>query len=168
MDLAILADISRSMKPHDLDQLKNMVWFLADKLKISEDGNRFGFITFGDDATVSNDFADTEYEHATKFKESVAAALNVRPDEEATRTDLGMELALTKLFTKEGGDRPKVRNTMLILTDGKPFKTEIPFDNLNERLKVPLFNVLSLPSVKRPLVSLQHISNFRYTNPGQF
>ena len=155
MDLAILADISKSMKPQDLDQLKNIVWFLVDKLKISEDGNRFGFITFGDDATVSNDFANTEYQHAKKFKESVAAALKVVPDKEATRTDLAMELASTKLFTKKGGDRPEVRNSMLILTDGKPYKhkKEILFENLNE-LKVPLFNVLNFSTVKRPLVSL--------------
>ena len=39
-----------------------------------------------------------------------------------TRTDLALVMALDKLFTEAGGDRPDKPNVMIILTDGKPTK----------------------------------------------
>ena len=148
MDIAILADISQSMKPKDRRELRDTVNDLVDKLGVSAAGNHFGLVTFGDRATVHNNFSNTDYYNATNWKSSVADALKNSSEREGTRTDMAKNLALTELFTRDGGDRPSARNVMLIFTDGIPYisewdkEPEIPLSKLTEALEVLLFNFI--------------------------
>ncbi|XP_078360599.1 uncharacterized protein LOC144644910 [Oculina patagonica] len=141
MDVAILGDISQSMKEADRHQLVEIVNALVDKLGVSAAANHFGLVTFGDRATVHHNFSNTNYHNAKNVKSSVADALKVVPKREGTRTDLAENLALTELFTREGGDRPNARNVMLIFTDGIPYiarwdkEPQIPFAKLTEALE---------------------------------
>ena len=146
MDIAILADISQSMKETDRNQLIEIVNKLVDQLGVSEAGNHFGLITFGDGATLHNNFANKYYQIAQNFKKSVTDELTVVPEKEGTRTDLAENQALTKLFTEEGGDRPNATNVMLIFTDGLPYiarwdrTPKIPFPELTAALEVNIFS----------------------------
>ncbi|XP_078360439.1 matrilin-1-like isoform X4 [Oculina patagonica] len=141
MDIAILGDISQSMKEADRHHLVDIVNALVDKLGVSTAGNHFGLVTFGDRATVHHNFSNTNYHNATNLKRSVADALKVVPEKEGTRTDMAENLALTKLFDEEGGDRPNAINVMLIFTDGIPYiadwdnEPQIPFAKLTKDLE---------------------------------
>ncbi|KAL9978387.1 hypothetical protein ACROYT_G015895 [Oculina patagonica] len=141
MDIAILGDISQSMKKADRHQLVEIVNALVDKLGVSAAGNHFGLVTFGDRATVHHNFSNTNYHNAKNLKSSVADALKVVPKREGTRTDMALNLASTKLFTEKGGDRPNAKNVMLIFTDGIPYiagwdkEPQIPFAKLTKDLE---------------------------------
>lgn len=51
MDIAIAADISRSMNTEQRSQMIAFVNNLVDKLGVSEEGNHFSLTTFASDAT---------------------------------------------------------------------------------------------------------------------
>ena len=111
-------------KSVDEGELKKVITFLKDlvnKFKPAPDEDHFGLITFqGTNATLVFDFAASEFYN----KSILVDKINREPTEKAghwgTRTDLALELARDKLFTKAGGDRPDKPNVMLVLTDGKP------------------------------------------------
>ena len=122
LDIGILWDKTKSV---DEGELKKVITFLKDlvnKFKPAPDEDHFGLITFqGKTATLVFDFAASEFYN----KSILVDKINREPTKKArhwgTRTDLALELARDKLFTKAGGDRPDKPNVMLVLTDGKPF-----------------------------------------------
>ena len=125
MDIAIVADISRNMNTEQRSQMIAFVNNLVDKLGVSEEGNHFSLTTFASDATLHNNFKDVKYHSADNFKEQVENRVSFEPSGWGTRTDLALDLAATQLFTPAGGDRPDVKNVMLVLTDGKPKITAV-------------------------------------------
>ena len=119
MDLAILADISQSLSAEDLKQLRDIIHGLVDKVGVSESGNHLAIVTFGGNASVINNFANRTYYNASFLKRSVTEALRSNSKRDGTRTDMAQHRTVTELFTAKGGDRPSVRNIVLIFTDGK-------------------------------------------------
>ena len=75
-------------------------------------------------------------------KEKVNKEFKVVPGKVGTRTDLVLRVALNRLFTPEGGDRPDAQNLMLIFTDGKPWigkwddRKMVPFWETTKALEV--------------------------------
>ncbi|CAH3154300.1 unnamed protein product, partial [Pocillopora meandrina] len=119
MDLAILADISQSLRTEDLHRLRDAIHDVVERVGVSERKTRVAVVTFGGNTSVVNNFANSTYYNANYLKTRVTEALRSNSRREGTRTDLAQRQAATKLFTTEGGDRPDVRNVMLIFTDGK-------------------------------------------------
>lgn len=151
MDIAILADISRSMGEDDRKDLIQVVHKLVDKLGVSETSNHFGFVTFAVNATLHSNFSNPFYYNADNLKSKVEKEVNFEPERDSTRTDLAMNLTLTELFSKDGGDRLNVRNVLLVFTDGNPVYINDTWDDRQrisllsfpEALKVIQFNVNS-------------------------
>lgn len=151
MDIAILADISRSMGEDDRRDLIQVVHTLVDKLGVSETSNHFGFVTFAVNATLHSNFSNPFYYNADNLKSKVEKEVNFEPERDSTRTDLAMKLTLTELFSKDGGDRLNVRNVLLVFTDGNPVyinstwddRQEISSSSFPEALKIIQFNVNS-------------------------
>lgn len=151
MDIAILADISRSMGEDDRRDLIQVVHTLVDKLGVSETSNHFGFVTFAVNATLHSNFSNPFYYNADNLKSKVEKEVNFEPERDSTRTDLAMKLTLTELFSKDGGDRPNARNVLLVFTDGNPVyinrswddRQEISLLSFPEALKVIQFYVNS-------------------------
>ena len=145
LDIAILGDISRSMNNDQRSQLIKIIKKLVDQLGISKKGNHFSLVTFGPNAVVHNDFANKNYYDAKNFKSIVDKKISYVPEKWGTRTDLAENLAVTKLFTKKGGDRQNAKNVMFVFTDGKPFigewdkKPFIPFSQSTKELEVIQF-----------------------------
>lgn len=129
MDIAILADISRSMGEDDRRDLIQVVHTLVDKLGVSETSNHFGFVTFAVNATLHSNFSNPFYYNADNLKSKVEKEVNFEPERDSTRTDLAMNLTLTELFSKDGGDRPNARNVLLVFTDGKPVYINTTWDD---------------------------------------
>ena len=145
MDIAILADISRSMdKGDNRKDLIKVVHELVDDVGVSETGNHFGFVTFAINATLHSNFSNPTYYNATNLKNKVDKEVNVKPDNDSTRTDLAMELVLTKLFSSDGGDRPSARNVLLVFTDGNPVYVNEAIDT---RRRIPLRDFADLLKV---------------------
>ena len=144
VDMAILADTSRSMNANMRTQLISLVDKLLDNLGVSSEGNHYGIVTFDFNAAVHNTFIDPQYHNKENLKSKLEDSVTPIPKGWGTRTDIAMHLAANKLFTLEGGDRPEAKNAMLILTDGKPkiantdTKPPIPFSHIAEALEVSL------------------------------
>ena len=78
-----------------------------------------------------------------------------------TRIDKAEKLALDKLFSPSGGDRPGATNVMLIFTDGDPTGLEesdfTPFTELRRGLEVkkntfPMYVFLANPPLYTPVI----------------
>ena len=145
MDIAILADISRSMdKGDNRKNLIKVVHELVDDVGVSETGNHFGFVTFAINATLHSNFSNPTYYNATNLKNKVEKEVRVKPDNDSTRTDLAMNTVLTQLFSSDGGDRPNAKNVLLVITDGNPLYVNKAIDT---RRRIPLRDFTDLLKV---------------------
>ena len=59
--------------------------------------------------------------------------------DEGTRTDRGLKLANTKLFTIAGGMRPKAHQILIVVTDGNTALESVPYHSILLPLKVLLY-----------------------------
>ena len=142
MDIAIVGDISKSMKKDHRDKLINLVKSLVDKKGISAEGNHIAIVTFGSQASIKTDFKDNKYYSTKSVKDKINKEFRQNPGKAGTRTDLVLNLALKNLFIPAAGDRPDAQNLMLIFTDGRPWigkwddRKMIPFEDSTEALEV--------------------------------
>lgn len=121
MDVAIFGDRSKSMQPWQRRKLISVVNSLVDKLGVSSAGNHFAIGTFGPSSSVYNNFKAPFYHNAKNLKANAEKRFSHVPKDWGTRIDLALNNAVKNLFTPEGGDRPKAKNVLLVITDGKPF-----------------------------------------------
>lgn len=161
MDVAVLIDVSQSMKESDRKQLNGIFDKIVDKLGVSPKGSHMAIITFGSDAKLIFTLAEKKYHNAETLKEKAKEAILFPPPKEGTRTDLAVDLAVKNVFTK-GGDRAKFRNVMIIFTDGKFWidlkwddRPEIDFDNRTKTLEVRKNQKFDLVFVKVFLLEMQ-------------
>lgn len=120
VDMALLADTSASMTSDDLHQLIGLLNTLVDRLGVSPYGNHYAFVTFDFDVVIRFNFTDPQYYNKTNLHRNLNDSITSQTTVWGTRTDIALHLAVTKLFTPEGGDRPKAKDILLVLTDGKP------------------------------------------------
>ena len=159
MDIAILADVSKSMTRAQRNQLASLVTSLVDKFGVSSDGNHYAVVTFGNEAKVFNTFRDSQYHNKYSLGSLMQDKFSYVPSKWGTRTDLALHLALTQLFTPQGGDRPYAKNVVLVFTDGVPFisqwdkKPFIPFEETTEALQVIQYILI----IRQGSISLQVI-----------
>lgn len=148
MDIAIVGDVSKSMRKRHRRQLVMVVHQLIDELGVSSDGNHFGLVTFSSEGTIVFNFKESKYYNKKTLKDEMETTIKQRPKRYGTRTDLAMDKAATELYTPGGGDRPIAKNIMLVFTDGKPYiakwdkKPFIPFSKSTGELEV-----IQLPSI---------------------
>ena len=148
MDIAILADRSRSMSVDSRLELIKAVNMLVDQLGVSETGNHFGFVTFAVNATLHSKFSNPVYYNANNLKSKVEKEDKFTPDRDSTRTDLAMLLIENELFTRDGGHRNNSRSVLLLITDGRPVfvndawdkRPEIATSRITKLLEVIIFN----------------------------
>ena len=148
MDIAILADTSRSMTDGNRQILKNATYRLVDELGVSETGNHFGFVTADVKATLHSKFSDSISYNATELKSKVKTEVDNKPTKDSTRTDLAMQLIEKDLFTSAGGHRNSSKSVLVVITDGRPVyrnpeldeEPQINTSRITELLEVIIFN----------------------------
>nr|XP_058959503.1 von Willebrand factor A domain-containing protein 1-like [Pocillopora verrucosa] len=123
LDIAILADVSRSMNFRQRRAKIKLIDDLVEKKGVSPSGNHFALITFAKDVVIESDFNNKSNYEEDKLKHFVQKTVYVKPKAWGTRTDLAMDLAAKELFTEQRGDRPGAKNIIILFTDGKPFKS---------------------------------------------
>lgn len=148
LDIAILGDRSRSLKPSDLARFRQVVANMVARVGVSPDGNHFGIVTFGPSAVSYNNFKDGIYHNKAKLLELLRQKFGSIAKTVGTRTDKALKLARDKLFNRGNGDRRDAANLLFLFTDGKPtghrLKDFTPFKGLTEGLEVSFLCALQL------------------------
>lgn len=112
-DIVFMLDSSSSEGAVNFQKQKDFVSSFVNALTIGPSNVQVGVITFSTTARVNFDLND----HRTKS--TVVSAINgISYLQGSTHTDLGLNLAWTKVFNQLG-DRPDAQNILYVLTDGQ-------------------------------------------------
>ena len=149
MDIAILSDTSKSMTKYHRKKLEQLFKKTVDEWGVSPNGNHYGIITFDRYTKIHIYFSDSRYHNKQNLGSKANGIFNKVPGQKdwGTRSDIALQKALAKLFTKEGGDRPDAKNLLLMFTDGKPYiakkdrkkKPFLGFEKTTKALEVSKF-----------------------------
>ena len=66
----------------------------------------------------------------------IEAIKNLKYNPGGTRTDLAMDMAMSKLFTCNGGERPNVPHVVIVITDGKTSRRSKKYKDVLKPFKV--------------------------------
>ena len=132
--MAFLVDKTSSLTVANFLLLKGFLLELIGAMNIGPDATHIGIIVFNRTPKVLSTFADKRfYSNADvhQFVDKMSVVLGNR-----TFIDKALLTANKKLFTEEGGDRPKFPNVLILLTDGRTNPKSTPFSEITPLLKV--------------------------------
>uniref|UniRef100_A0A668SWQ8 VWFA domain-containing protein n=1 Tax=Oreochromis aureus TaxID=47969 RepID=A0A668SWQ8_OREAU len=100
-----LIDSSRSVRPHEFETMRKFMIDIINTLDIGLNATRVGVVQYSSQVELSN----------------IVKAINqIIPLAQGTMTGLAIRYMMNEAFTAEAGDRPKVPNVAVIVTDGRP------------------------------------------------
>ncbi|XP_022809371.1 netrin receptor UNC5C-like [Stylophora pistillata] len=103
LDIAILADVSRSMNSRQRSDKIKLIDELVEKKGVSPSGNHFAVITFAKEDIIESNFNDESYHEEDKLKHFVQKTVSVRPKAWGTRTDLIVKFSIINMPKIDGG-----------------------------------------------------------------
>ncbi|XP_078105563.1 matrilin-4 isoform X2 [Sander vitreus] len=117
IDLVLLIDGSKSVRPQNFELVKKFVNQVVDSLDVSAHGTRVGLVQYS--SRVRTEFPLNMYHTAEEIK---AAVMKVDYMEKGTMTGLALKHMLENSFLESEGARPSSRNIPrigLVFTDGR-------------------------------------------------
>ncbi|XP_029682773.1 matrilin-4 isoform X3 [Takifugu rubripes] len=115
VDLVFLIDSSRSVRPHEFETMRKFMIDILNTLDIGLNATRVGVVQYS--SQVRSEFSLKS--HASL--DSMVKAINqIIPLAQGTMTGLAIRYTMNVAFTAEEGDRSKVPNVAVIVTDGRP------------------------------------------------
>ncbi|XP_077581722.1 matrilin-4 [Stigmatopora nigra] len=117
IDLVLLIDGSKSVRPRNFQLIKKFVNEVVDTLDVSEHGTRVGLVQFS--SRVRTEFTLDRYRHADDIK---AAVMKMEYMEKGTMTGMALRHMLERSFSEEEGARAASRavpRVGLVFTDGR-------------------------------------------------
>ncbi|KAM7421857.1 hypothetical protein PAMA_010084 [Pampus argenteus] len=117
IDLVLLIDGSKSVRPQNFELVKKFVNQVVDSLDVSAQGTRVGLVQYS--SRVRTEFPLNMYHTADEIK---AAVMKVDYMEKGTMTGLALKHMLENSFSEAEGARPASRNIPrigLVFTDGR-------------------------------------------------
>lgn len=114
INLAFVMDMSSSITSKNYPKEKDFVKKVADTFSISPTKTDVGVVTYNRDAKLWISFG--QYNNNDDFKKAVDA---IPYWGGSTRIDNGLEMAAVELFGTIKGERAKLPNVLILLTDGK-------------------------------------------------
>lgn len=117
MDLVLLVDGSKSVRPQNFELVKRFVNQIVDFLDVSPEGTRVGLVQFS--SRVRTEFPLGRYGTAAEVKQAVLA---VEYMERGTMTGLALRHMVEHSFSEAQGARPRDLNVPrvgLVFTDGR-------------------------------------------------
>nr|KAF6422987.1 matrilin 4 [Rousettus aegyptiacus] len=117
VDLVLLVDGSKSVRPQNFELVKRFVNQIVDFLDVSPEGTRVGLVQFS--SRVRTEFPLGRYGTAAEVKQAV---LEVEYMERGTMTGLALRHMVEHSFSEAQGARPRVLNVPrvgLVFTDGR-------------------------------------------------
>ena len=127
-------DMSSSITAKNYPKEKDFIKRVADTFSISATQTDVGVITYNRDAKLWINFG--QYNDNDEFKEAVD---RIPYWGGQTRIDNGLEMAAVSLFGELKGDRAKLPNVLILLTDGK--QSSDPRAKPLEEAILPLFQL---------------------------
>ncbi|XP_073324867.1 matrilin-4 [Pagrus major] len=115
VDLVFLIDSSRSVRPHEFETMRKFMIDILDTLDIGLNATRVGVVQYS--SQVRSEFSLKTH---AKIDTMVKGINEIIPLAQGTMTGLAIRYVMNNAFTVEGGDRPKVPNVVVIVTDGRP------------------------------------------------
>ena len=141
MDVAFVIDKTSSLGVTNFLLLKGFLLQLIAAMHIGPDATRTGIIVFNRSPKVLSTFADKQFYSNDAVHQFIAKMSVVLGDR--TFIDKALLAADRKLFTEEGGDRPKFPNVLILLTDGRTNPKSKPFSAITPLLKVRLYKLVA-------------------------
>nr|XP_058893774.1 matrilin-4 isoform X3 [Kogia breviceps] len=117
VDLVLLVDGSKSVRPQNFELVKRFVNQIVDFLDVSPEGTRVGLVQFS--SRVRTEFPLGRYGTAAEVKQAVLA---VEYMERGTMTGLALRHMVEHSFSEAQGARPRALNVPrvgLVFTDGR-------------------------------------------------
>ncbi|XP_076705333.1 matrilin-4 isoform X2 [Callospermophilus lateralis] len=117
VDLVLLVDGSKSVRPQNFELVKRFVNQIVDFLDVSPEGTRIGLVQFS--SRVRTEFPLGRYGTAAEVKQAVMA---VEYMERGTMTGLALRHMVEHSFSEAQGARPRALNVPrvgLVFTDGR-------------------------------------------------
>ncbi|XP_055364962.1 matrilin-4 isoform X3 [Betta splendens] len=115
VDLVFLIDSSRSVRPHEFETMRKFMIDILNTLDIGPDATRVGVVQYS--SQVRTEFSLKEHSDV----DSMVKGINlIVPLAQGTMTGLAIKYMMNVAFSPEEGDRPKVANVAVIVTDGRP------------------------------------------------
>ncbi|XP_044205309.1 matrilin-4 isoform X3 [Thunnus albacares] len=115
VDLVFLIDSSRSVRPHEFETMRKFMIDILDTLDIGLNATRVGVVQYS--SQVRSEFSLKTH---SKLDTMVKGINQIIPLAQGTMTGLAIKYVMNSAFTAEEGDRPKVPNVAVIVTDGRP------------------------------------------------
>ncbi|XP_015256599.1 PREDICTED: matrilin-4 isoform X9 [Cyprinodon variegatus] len=115
VDLVFLIDSSRSVRPHEFETMRKFMIDILNTLDIGPDSTRVGVVQYS--SQVRNEFSLKTH---SKLENMVKAINEIVPLAQGTMTGLAIRYLMNEAFSPGQGDRPKVPNVAVIVTDGRP------------------------------------------------
>ncbi|KAL9968587.1 hypothetical protein ACROYT_G020696 [Oculina patagonica] len=142
MDVSFVIDKTSSLGVVNFLLLKGFLLELIAAMHIGPDATHTGIITFNRKPKVLSTFADVKMHSNQAVHEFIAKMSVVLGDR--TFTDKALMAADNKLFTEEGGDRPKFPNVLILLTDGRTNPKSKPFSEITPLLKAKNVRIIAV------------------------
>ncbi|XP_041112857.1 matrilin-4-like isoform X2 [Polyodon spathula] len=117
IDLVLIIDGSKSVRPQNFELVKKFVNQVVDSLDVSASGTRVGLVQYS--SRVRTEFPLSQYQSAEDIK---AAVLGVHYMEKGTMTGLALKHMVENSFSEAEGARPLIKNIPrvgLVFTDGR-------------------------------------------------
>ncbi|XP_077433342.1 matrilin-4 isoform X2 [Vanacampus margaritifer] len=117
IDLVLLIDGSKSVRPHNFQLVKKFVNEVVDTLDVSQHGTRVGLVQYS--SRVRTEFTLGQFHSADDIK---AAVMKMAYMEKGTMTGLALQHMLETSFSEAEGARPPARGIPrigLVFTDGR-------------------------------------------------
>ncbi|XP_042614888.1 matrilin-4-like isoform X13 [Cyprinus carpio] len=117
IDLVLLIDGSKSVRPQNFELVKQFVNQVVDQLDVSPKGTRVGLIQYS--SRVRTEFPLSMYQTKEEIKKAV---MNVEYMEKGTMTGLALKHMVENSFSEADGARPAEKNIPrvgLVFTDGR-------------------------------------------------
>ncbi|KAI3369739.1 hypothetical protein L3Q82_024405 [Scortum barcoo] len=115
VDLIFLIDSSRSVRPHEFETMRKFMIDILDTLDIGLNATRVGVVQYS--SQVRSEFSLKTH---AKLDAMVKGINQIIPLAQGTMTGLAIKYVMNVAFSAEEGDRPKVPNVAVIVTDGRP------------------------------------------------
>ncbi|XP_041836989.1 matrilin-4 isoform X4 [Melanotaenia boesemani] len=115
LDLVFLIDSSRSVRPHEFETMRKFMIDILNTLDIGLDTTRVGVVQYS--SQVRSEFSLKTH---SKVESMMKGINEIIPLAQGTMTGLAIRYMMNEAFTVEQGDRPRVPNVAVIVTDGRP------------------------------------------------
>ncbi|XP_045079049.1 matrilin-4 isoform X6 [Coregonus clupeaformis] len=115
VDLVFIIDGSRSVRPHEFETMRKFMIDIIHTLDVGANATRVGVVQYS--SQVQNEFSLKTH---GKLQGMVKGINEIIPLAQGTMTGLAIKYVMNHAFTAAEGDRPKVPNVAVIVTDGRP------------------------------------------------